>query len=200
MKAWIGGPLVGFSSTCVQESSFSFERPRRFQCHCNKEYSTPGAQTAFQAAIAGTQWGCWSACVLQSVKIGSARQESGSTLGMKVLDGRSKARQREISVPDLVNKAYNCSCFFASLWLKCFCRVFQSDARSEWRGNCQGEGKVPSEGFEEDVAHTSRVYKQPPALRSEKLESLLQACVNKCFYSLCSRQKRPRWPLQVAVS
>ena len=65
-----------------------------------------------------------------------------------------KARQREISVPDLFNKAYyNCSCFFSSLWPKCFCRLFQSNANSEWRGNCQCEGKVSSEGFKEDVTH-----------------------------------------------
>ena len=79
-----------------------------------------------------------------------------------------KARQREISVPDLVDKAYyNCSCFFSSLLPKCFGRLFQSDANSEWRGNCHCEGKVSSEGFKEDVTHAS-FHKQPPAAAQRK--------------------------------
>ena len=113
------------------------------------------------------QWGRWSACVLQSLKLGSARQESGSTLGMKGLDGRRQSQTAwDVSARPCYSKAYyNCSCFFSSLWPKCFCRLFQSATNSEWRGNCQCGGKVSSEGLLKTWL-TRRMFHQQAARRS----------------------------------
>ena len=63
-------------------------------------------------------------CAAKPLKSDPRGRNQAARLVWRFWMAAGKARQREISVPDLVSKAYyNCSCFFSSLLPKCFCTV-----------------------------------------------------------------------------
>ena len=84
------GPWLCSLRTVFKKAAFPWEGPRGFQCHCNIRPQQP--KQFFRLPLQGRSEAVEVLVCCKASKIGSARQESGSTLGMKVLDGRRQSQ------------------------------------------------------------------------------------------------------------